>query len=102
MGFSKTTASWFPVLTRREEKPGSPMDDAFDAMEKGFANELAPDQVKPQAADVPKRQMVVKRSDDRLSHFLYTEDGLQLLEARTGNGCVQIFAAVGDAKVKAG
>lgn len=102
MGFS-TTASWFPVLGKKEvDKPGSPMYDAFDAMEKGFANELAPDQVKPQAADVPKRQMVVKRSADRLSHFLYNEDGLQLLEARTGNGCVQIFAAVGDAKVKAG
>jgi hypothetical protein len=77
------------------------MDDAFDAMEKGFANSLAPDQVKPQAAEVPRRQMIVKRSDDRLSHFLYNEDGMQLLEAKTSNGLVKIFAAVGDAKVSA-
>jgi len=75
------------------------MYDAFDAMEKGFANELAPDQVKPEAAQVPRRQMRVRRSDDRLSHYLFNEDGIQLLEAQTKNGCVKVFAAVGDAKV---
>jgi len=77
------------------------MDDVFDAMEKGFASELAPDQVKPQAAEVPRRQMCIKRSEDRLTHFLYNEDGIQLLEAKTENGCVKIFAAVGSAKVPA-
>jgi hypothetical protein len=68
-------------------------------MEKGYANSLAQDQVKPEQPDNKRRQMIVKRSDDRLSHFLMNENGVQLLEARTTNGCVDIFSGAGDAKV---
>jgi len=98
MGFSKNTASWFPVLgfSKGAETPGSPIDDAFDAMEKGFATKLVPDQVKPQAVKAPRRQMIVKRSGDRLTHFLHNEEGTQVLEAQTTNGCVKIFGAARD------
>lgn len=105
MGFSKitaSTASWFPVLgCSKAETPGSPMDDAFDAMEKGLANKMAPDQMKPQAATDPRRQMIVKRSTDRLTHFLHTEDGTKVLQAQTADGCVKIFGVAGDAKASA-
>jgi hypothetical protein len=103
MGFSKTTASWFPVLgySKGAETAGSPIDDAFDAMEKGFANKLVPDQLKPQASKAPRRQMCVKRSSDRLTHFLYNEDGTQVLEAKTSNSCVKVFGSVGDVRASA-
>jgi len=68
-------------------------------MERGFARALARDEVRPAAAEVPRRTMRVERSEDRLVHVLYNEEGAPVLEARVKQESVQIFAAGGDLKL---
>jgi hypothetical protein len=100
MGFSKTTTSWFSVLSgeKKAEKIAVDSADAVDAMERGFARALARDEVKPEPAEGPTRKMHVERSADRLVHILHNEDGAPVLEARVTTEGVQVFAAGGEGR----
>lgn len=57
--------------------------DAADAMERGVSNQMTTSYVEPQPHGATRRRMKVVRSDDRLRHTLYNEDGCVVLTAHT-------------------
>jgi hypothetical protein len=119
MGFSKELASvglrlWgakapgfdyegsqcdFGVNSKRKTSATLPDFDAADLMECGLVN--APWVLQqPESFSVPRRQMQVKRSKNKLEHTLYDEKGCVVLTAHTikVENKVKIFAAGDDPK----
>jgi len=101
MGLTKNTASWFSILGGDSKVAKVDVDamDAMDAMERGFVQTFARQEVKPETAGASTRKMHVERSEDRKSYVLYNENKEIVLQARTTAQGIQVFPAGGDSKV---